>query len=204
MLKLVTFLLTFIPLCFCSRLSLYGKTLDGKDSVGLGEYEYNDETNQITIINDKTDLYKDDVPYCIGMRSNDGKYEHSCFTLIELQKPLSYELVLDIDSVTNEVQKFSLVLNGTLEGIHPIIHEPTDAPMSPAIKLKKTTKTYADKRREVKSGSEQFSKIDKDENDEEVDDRNYLQKNWKQLLIGLVIYNLVTGFLKPSDSKDKK
>ncbi|SMN20345.1 similar to Saccharomyces cerevisiae YDR056C Putative protein of unknown function [Maudiozyma saulgeensis] len=205
MFKLVVLMGALAQVSLSQEFSLFARTLDGQYKHNLGVFNYDSDLQEITPLVSPTVVdpeIKQDVPYCIDSRSNDPQLQQTCFTLTELENELHYKLVLSVDTENNDVQKFSMVWNENSTSIEPIVQDPTLAPVAPAILLKKTTKTYADKKKDTARGSEQFSKAT-EKNEEEVDDRNYLQKNWKQLLIGLVIYNVVTSIIKPGDDKKK-
>ncbi|CAB4253106.1 similar to Saccharomyces cerevisiae YDR056C Putative protein of unknown function [Maudiozyma barnettii] len=203
MFKSVALVGALAQVCLSQEFSLHARTLDGQSKHSLGIFNYDSDTHQITPLVAPPvveDSIRQDVPYCIDADSKDPQLQQSCFTLMELETILHYNLVLSVDTDTNDIQKFSLIRNENATTIEPIVQDPAMAPVAPAVLLKKKTKTYADKKKDTAQGAEQFSKAT-EKSEEEEDDRNYLQKNWKQLVIGLVIYNVVTSIMKPKNEK---
>lgn len=205
MLKSVTLLCALAQLCLSQEFQLHATPLDGEQSYVLGKFNYDPTTAQITAIDSQIDEFPTDSIYCIGMSSTESSsLTDRCFSLIELESPLHYNLVANIND--DRIQKMSLVWNGNATAIEPVSLDMAAAPLPPVIPLKKTTKTYADKRKEANDINIVDTKKNEKragEDEEEVDDRNYLQKNWKQLLIGLVIYNVVSSFINPKKEESK-
>lgn len=204
MFKSVISLCALAQLCISQEFQIHATTLDGEQSYKLGKFQYDSTTTEIISIDSQIDEFPNDSIYCIGMSSNDLRLNDRCFSLIELEFPLHYNLVANIND--NNIQKMSLVWNRNATLIEPLSLDMVAAPLPPVIPLKKTTKTYADKRKEAND----INIIDTKKNektqggeDEEEDDRNYLQKNWKQILVGLVIYNVVGSFINPKKEESK-
>lgn len=218
MLQLTTLLLAAVPLSQALEVTLYASSLDGQQSQTLGTLDYDESNDSLTALNsaDAAQIPLDGTPYCIGTHSADSALEHSCFSLLELEWPLHYRLELAGTKGPGN-SKFSLVRDESQEGLGGLVVDTAVAPVGSAIPLKKTTKTYADMRKDSEGGVEQFSASSAEKsNDEEKDGAQeggpigYLKNNWKQLLVGLIIYNVVTGFVKPGEeargeeSKEKK
>lgn len=204
MLKSITLLCALAQICLSQEFQIHATTLDGEQSFVLGKFHYDTTTTEITTVDSHTDVFPNDLIYCIGMSSSDSSLTQRCFSLLQLESPLHYNLVADIND--NKIQKMSLVWNRNASSIEPLTLDMADAPLPPVIPLKKTTKTYADKRKEANDLNvvdDDKKKKEKIDGEDDEDDRNYLQKNWKQLLIGLVIYNVVTSIINPKKEESK-
>ncbi|SCU93044.1 LAME_0F02454g1_1 [Lachancea meyersii CBS 8951] len=125
--------------------------------------------------------------YCVGAQVAENYYP--CFSYIKLKYPLHYDLYLDTKSDSHLLYKLSLKPNPQASGIEGTIRSAQEGPQAPPEKLRRVTKTYEDKKKKAQLGSASASF----EEDVEVDDRTFLQKNWKYLLIGLVLYAVSTG-----------
>ena len=143
--------------------------------------------------------------YCIRVG------DHDCFTVLQLMTPLSYELVWNY-----EINRFALVYNESLidhpvynnntgNVIFPVVRPSTKSPLGDVIKLKKVTKTYADKKKELsnvildKEDGDDLSNDGENKNRDSgnEEDKSWLEKNWKRIIVGIVLYNLVAvGFKK--------
>ena len=199
MLKLTSALLLSIPLSQALEVTLFARSLDGEHTQSLGTLDYERETGVLAVTSSAAaaEVPLGNSAYCIGTHSSDSSLEHSCFSLLELEWPLHYRLEVSGD-------KFSLVHDPTVDGLSGAVVEAGEAPLGSAIPLRKTTKTYADKRKDSEDGAEQFgagsaTEGASEEEEPEGGPLGYLKNNWKQLLVGLVIYNVVTGLIKPGE-----
>lgn len=190
--------------------NLHAKSIiDSNEIVPLADLIIDKETNSLTIkhildssLNHNIDS---DTLYCIGIE------DHDCFTLLQLTTPLSYELIWDY-----EINHFSLVYNDSLidnpiynknhkNMILPLVRPSTKSSLGDVIKLKKVTKTYADKKKELgnvildKEDGDDSTNVNRNINqkDDNEEDKSWLEKNWKRIIVGIVLYNLVAlGFKK--------
>lgn len=105
----------------------------------------------------------------------------------KVKYPLHYDLFIDTRHDSHLLYKLSLKPNLSAKGINPVLREPVAGPEASAIKLKKVTKTYEDKKSKLGSPAASF------EEDIEPDERTFVQKNWKYMLIGLVLYTVISG-----------
>ncbi|SCU94563.1 LANO_0E07184g1_1 [Lachancea nothofagi CBS 11611] len=142
---------------------------------------YDEELSSVNVTDINESLQEDS--YCFGAHMNENYY--SCFSYVRLRYPLHYDLYLDTKHNTHLLYKLSLKPNPKADGIQTSIREPQQGPESPPVKLRRITKTYEDKRSKLGSASAAF------EEDVEVDERTFLQKNWKYMLIGLVLYAVI-------------
>lgn len=106
---------------------------------------------------------------------------------LQLKLPLAYDLYVETKHGSYIPYKLSLKPNPNSNGILPVLRVPTPGPEAPAIKLKKVTKTYPTAKAEFGSATAAF------EEDIEPDNRNFIQKNWKYIVIGLVIYSITNA-----------
>ncbi|CCF59535.1 hypothetical protein KAFR_0H01250 [Kazachstania africana CBS 2517] len=190
---LLQLFLLSLPAALCTQFSLYATTLERSDEVSLGEFNMDVESRDISAFEPHNGMDSlTQGKYCVGIKSTDHVWDSDCFSFMELQVPFSYDLVIQLDE--NTIQKVSLAYNETTEGIMPKLKETTDGPIAPASKLKKITKTYADKKEDKKLGSE--------ETDEE--EKPWYVKNWKSIVIGIIIYNLVVASAKKSQDEKQE
>lgn len=161
----------------------------------LGQFEIEPEMHTITCINELASAtydsqVKDGELYCIHWDDNE------CFTLVELTLPLSYTLLWNY-----EINKFSLIYNHESNGTKMVVRNSTRSELADVIKLKKITKTYADKKKEMKNVV-----LDKEADEVgEGAEKSWLEQNWKKIVVGLVLYNLVAlGFKKPAQDEESK
>lgn len=119
-----------------------------------------------------------------------GGYAHPTHTNIsQLASPWHYDLVVDTDARGNII-KLSLRPNPATEGLRPVVRQATPGPHAAITKLRKRTKTYEDRKAGAKSATAAF------EEDIEPDNRSFLMKNWKLVLIGIVVYVLMGSAAK--------
>ncbi|CAI4056484.1 hypothetical protein SUVZ_02G1860 [Saccharomyces uvarum] len=163
---------------------------DKKNDIPLGTFEI-DSTDSGNVTVTTVDLQDVQVSgsYCLNAEI-EGKLNMPCFSYMKLETPLRYDLIVDVDE-KDVVNQVSLSYNDKNDAIVGVVRYPEAGASAPVAKLKKKTKTYADKKASSKDGSTaQF------EEDEEVKEVSWFQKNWKMLVIGLLIYNFVAGSLK--------
>ncbi|CAL9735279.1 endoplasmic reticulum membrane protein complex subunit 10 [Monosporozyma servazzii] len=182
------------------RVTLYAQSISNPtDSIQLSQYEIDLETHNFTtvpstIITETTDINTDEL-YCIKFGSDD------CFSLLQLNTPLSYELIWDY-----EINQFSLVFNELLSNndtnvILAVLRDSTRSELADVTKLKKITKTYADKKKEINNVI-----VDKEADDEVVaDGKSWMEENWKKIVVGIILYNLVVyGFKQQTEVPKNK
>ncbi|CCD22915.1 Emc10p NDAI_0A07610 [Naumovozyma dairenensis CBS 421] len=180
--------LLFLPFTLCEKVTLSARNVTGANQpeypLGLIELDISDNNATTIIQGDFSNIPTG--PYCIGATFEESGKNIPCFSYLQLENPFHYDLIIDLQG--EEISKLSLLHNIEKDGINAIIREPINGPVAPAIKLKKITKTYADKKANKQSGSEQFA-----EEDEEPVEGSWIQNNWKMLLVGLLVYNLVAN-----------
>ncbi|EDO16658.1 hypothetical protein Kpol_1052p5 [Vanderwaltozyma polyspora DSM 70294] len=186
-------LLSTIRVVLGSELSIYAQEIVGDSRrIPLAVIDYDIETRDLKVIENNDDIVSG-KRYCISGDNGD------CFSYMSMTKPFHYNLIIDIHD--NKISKLSLAPNTDVDGIVPLIREPIIGEEATVSKLKKTTKTYKQVRDERQSVNEQSSH-DTAEEDEE-DNRSWLIKNWRQVLIGLLIYNFIVGFLQKKEKEQK-
>lgn len=173
-------LATLASIAFCNELRLELRTINGDQKATLGVYEYDTGSRNVSIIEKPTSESTQGV-HCVAATYDGGS--SSCFSFLDIQDPLHYSLLIDVHD--QQIRKLSLVHNSEVDGIVPELRFPVEGPEAPALKLRKTTKTYKEKKANKKATTAQFSE------DDTSDDRPWIQKNWKLLAIGLVVYNVV-------------
>lgn len=190
--------------------------IDSNEIVRLADIVMDKETNSL-VVKQSLDaslnhIIDPNALYCIGIG------DHDCFNLLQLVMPLSYELIWDY-----EINHFSLVYNDSLINnpidsdnpgnvILPVVRSSTKSPLGDVIKLKKATKTYADKKKELDNVM-----LDKEDGDDSNNDGKYtnkkrdtgkdkswLEKNWKRIIVGIVLYNLVALGFKKQPAEEQK
>lgn len=195
-------LLSLLPICniaLGTHLSLHARHVTDGREYNVGQFDCDLNKQEIGSITEITDGHLiENERYCIGVKAEDKSINIPCFSLIELIKPLHYNLILDIvkGENGNDINKFSLVYNETANGIVPVFREAVDSEKAPAIKLKKVTKTYADKKKESESTAV--------EEDSELDERSWMEKNWRMLVIGVLVYTFVANGLNPKNEKKEQ
>lgn len=181
------------------KYSLYANKIGNRvtsDPVTLGDFEYDPELKSLTALSDvtavRTENVEDGALYCISAEVDDT-VNYPCFSLLELTLPLRYNFVVATDPVVDEILKLSLVYNETVDGIVPTVMLAVDAPLPPAAKLKKVTKTYADLKKEKDNLNAAAPQLTDDDFDEENAEENqsWMKKNWRKLVVGFIIYNVI-------------
>ncbi|AQZ18132.1 YDR056C [Zygosaccharomyces parabailii] len=185
-------LATLASVAFCSELKLELRTINGDEIAPLGVYEYNIDNLNASVVEAATGKENHGI-HCVDATFDGGS--STCFSFLEIESPLHYNLLIDVDD--NQIRKLSLVHNREVEGIIPEVRRPVKGPEAPAMKLRKITKTYQDKKADKKVTTAQFSEEDT------IDDKSWLQKNWKILAIGLVVYNVVVVMNKQEEIKQE-
>lgn len=166
------------------KISLRARSIDSNLQVHLGDFDYNKQALSVTPFSPATEELVIKGASCIDAALGEDEDAFPCFSYLELMDPLHYDLIVDLHG--ENISKLSLVYNSDAQGIVPVIRHPVNGPEAPAIKLKKVTKTYKDKKAAKNAATAQF------EEDADLDNRSWFQKNWKMLLIGLVAYNLIS------------
>ncbi|AMD18710.1 HBL192Cp [Eremothecium sinecaudum] len=145
---------------------------------------------ELTAINQE---FEPDV-YCVGADTSDGR--HSCFAYLAIDLPLRYDLIIDRLPHCSDSLKLSLKLNPNTTGIQIVERETIPGHDAQPLKRKKITKTYNDKKAKVVPGTAAFKE------DVEPDKRSFIQKNWKVVLIGVLVYAFLSkGDKSSNDSK---
>lgn len=185
---LTTVLLMSIALC--DELKLQLRNIETGMTVPWGSYSYDSVALNASTIEPPYEERNDQGICCVDAVSNDVFIP--CFSLLDVEGPSNYNLVIDIHD--QELKKLSLIHNQEVIGIEPRIRTPVKGPKPPAAKLKKTTKTYEDKKADKEATTAQFSS-----DDSEDENKTWFQKNWKLLLIGLVVYNVIAVMNKQNE-----
>ncbi|GAV55906.1 hypothetical protein ZYGR_0AZ00770 [Zygosaccharomyces rouxii] len=185
---LSTALLASVALC--NELKLQLRNIETDMTVPWGFYNVDNVNLDASTLEPLSEERKDQGPYCVDALYN-GKLI-PCFSFLDVESPLHYNLVIDVHD--QELKKLSLIHNPEVSGIEPRVRTPIEGPEPPAVKLKKTTKTYQDKKADKEATTAQFSSEDNEE-----ENKTWFQKNWKVLLIGLVMYNVVAAMNKQEE-----
>lgn len=176
-------LLALIPVAIAREISLVARQTASGQRLSLGTFEFDEEASTVSKVDPSPENLSLEGSYCIDASFDQGEVDFPCFTFLDLQDPLHYSLVLELHGT--DISKLSLTYSPEVSGINPVIRRPEVGPEAPAIKLKKITKTYKDKKAAKNVATAQY------EDSEELDTRSWVQKNWKMLVIGLVAYNVI-------------
>ena len=120
-------------------------TDDKKDAIPLGTFEI-DNTPGRNVSVTTVDVPNVQVSghYCLNAQI-EGKLDMPCFSYMKLETPLRFDLIVDLND-DNEVKQVLLSYNETNNAIVATARYPVVGPSAPVAKLKKRTKTYADKK----------------------------------------------------------
>ncbi|CAR29610.1 hypothetical protein ZYGR_0AD02930 [Zygosaccharomyces rouxii] len=189
---LATALLASVALC--NELKLQLRNIETGIAVPWGLYDYDSVTLDASTLESPKEENNDQGSYCV-----DAIYDGEtipCFSFLDVESPLHYNLVIDVHD--QELKKLSLIHNPEVRGIEPLVRNPVKGPEPPAVKLKKTTKTYQDKKANKEATTAQFSSEDNED-----ENKTWFQKNWKVLLIGLIVYNVIAVMNKQGEVKQE-
>ncbi|CAI4341840.1 BBF_collapsed_G0009370.mRNA.1.CDS.1 [Saccharomyces cerevisiae] len=130
---------------FCADILQLSYSDDAKDAIPLGTFEI-DSTSDGNVTVTTVNIQDAEVSgeYCLNAQI-EGKLDMPCFSYMKLRTPLKYDLIVDVDE-DNEVKQVSLSYNETNDAITATVRYPEAGPTAPVTKLKKKTKTYADKK----------------------------------------------------------
>lgn len=179
----------------------FARDVDNGQRVQLGSVTLED--------NNVTDVQLDKFQglegvYCFGAQSSN--FHDDCFSYLRVNpKKNKYSLALDVHG--DKLEGFSLFRDD--EGsedrhISAKVRTPVVAPQPPAIKLRKKTMTYAEKKAESKLEAVQKQGKEVDIDDDEEDQRTFFERNWKKMLIGFLVYNVVAAFAKQQQEQQQQ
>lgn len=190
--------LFFLSVASAEELSIFAVELNDSGSpMLLGKFDYDIKSRNATVIQLNKPSIKSKGPYCVSAQlENDSNKDMSCFSMMNLKTPLHYDLLFDMHD--DKIHKLSLVANEESDGIQPVIRNPVEGHKAPAIQLKKTTKTYKDKKLNENGSPTQI------EEDTVPLEGNWFESNWKILVIGIILVNLVASGAKKTDEDNKK
>lgn len=194
------FVVALLKLTVAARFGLVASSITSTDDrLTIAEFDFDDTTGGAIESEDISRL-KDAELYCFHIRENSESLS-PCFMMLEWNSTLPYKLTYNLDTRLyslhlNEDNESSVGKSMVFEKEHASTAELAD--ITP---LKKITKTYADKKKDAKNVL-----IDDDKNDIKESDKSWLEANWKKILIGVVLYNLVIAGMKgtTTDSKATK
>lgn len=174
-----------LALAMASQFSLLARSIDSDEQTFLGTFAY-DETFNTSIIELNTNLIPNHGPHCLNALAENGELALRCFQVMEILSPLHYNLILHV--YDNQLQRVTLAYNPDVDGIVPKVNLAARGPNPQAIKLKRVTKTYKDKKAGDKALTAQF------EEDVVVENKSWFQRNWKKLIMGAVIYSAISSY----------
>ncbi|KAL3234929.1 hypothetical protein RNJ44_02717 [Nakaseomyces bracarensis] len=172
---------------------LFAKDVDSGEKFGIGHVAVDDDTHNVTEVS--LDKFKHlNGVYCFGAQST--SFENDCFSYLRVDpKKNSYSLAIDMHG--EKLEGFSLFREeDSGEEVSAKVRKPVLAPQPPAIKLRKKTMTYAEKKAESKLEAVQKHGKEADDVETEEDQRTFIERNWKKMLIGFLIYNGVVAYAK--------
>ncbi|CCK71516.1 Emc10p KNAG_0H01020 [Huiozyma naganishii CBS 8797] len=211
--------LSALPLVVLARVALartielYGAGVDTAERGLLGTFSPRDDDENAVDCGSgmRFDLASHDAGVfnglqCVGVVVDGVEVDGCCSVLNLHPQESAYEL-----SYNTPLDKYSLHIrpreldNGTGCAVRYVEDNAVSVGAPPAIALKKRYKTYEDKKKEARDVS-----VDSDDaggsagSDEEGTMRSWIQENWKKLLLGLVIYNVVASLLKRTQPAQKQ
>lgn len=165
---------------------------DNSSRYNLARITSNSPSNyEITDVN--TSLNEGNYKICATLSSYDA-----CFGYNLIKYPLSYELEAFL--LNGTLSRFSFKLNKAVTGIVPIVTEINEGPMPEITKLKRITKTYESKRKSEQKGTG-IAAFEEDTNEEEI---SFIQKNWKYIVIGILLYMMSKGNNSAQNKESKE
>lgn len=183
-----------VSAALCDELKLQLRNVETGATIPWGIYDYNIDTLNANTLESVSERESNRGAYCVDA-IHDGR-DLPCFSFLDIEDPLHYNLVIDVHE--QELKKLSLVHNPQATGIEPYVRVPRRGPDPPAVKLKKTTKTYQDKKANKEATTAQFSSEDNGG-----EEKSWFQKNWKVIVIGLIIYNVIAVMNKQDEIKEE-
>lgn len=195
---------------FCDATKIYYKPfgLNNKDINTqphvLLEYNFIPESSSFMVSNKDTSF--EDGKYCLSLDSN----AEDCFQIVSLKHDYDYDL--EINPKSN--RKVSLKTKPTNSGsfkIVPVVSSSLRMPKTPLDLLKKTTKKYEDLQKNKKPSSSNVknniakpvhAELENIENDEE--EASFLVKNWRYILLGLLIFKVITSSKEKTTQKKQE
>lgn len=194
----LVYMLVLLGLVNSEKLSLFASNRDNGKRVSLGEITVDEKAHNITGTTlDASSLIG---TYCFGAEGE--SYSNDCFCYLKVDgKKHNYTLMVDVND--DIVESLTWMMNDYSNGTTAEVRLPVHAPQPPPIKLKKTTKTYAEKKAESKLDAAKKKGKEEEDNEEE-DQRTFFEKNWKKMLIGFLIYNLIAGFSKSQQQQGQQ
>ncbi|CDO92588.1 unnamed protein product [Kluyveromyces dobzhanskii CBS 2104] len=114
------------------------------------------------------------------------EYYDECFSFTEINHRLSHELELLV--IGDKVVKMSLHWDGAIDGITPVIKEVGKGAVPESFKLRKRTMTYESKKKAERknTGTAAFE-------EDLVEEKTFVQKNWKFIVLGVICYAFVSS-----------
>lgn len=189
---------------FCDATKIYykpfdlsNKHIDSQPNVLL-EYNFIPESASFMVSNKDTKF--EDGKYCLSLDSN----AEDCFQIVNLKHDYDYDLEINPKSNRKVSLKSKKITNGSFKVI-PVVSSSLEMPKTPLDLLKKTTKKYEDLQKNKKPSSSNIknniakpvhAELENIEKDEE--EASFLVKNWRYILLGLLIFKVITN------SKEKK
>lgn len=120
--------------------------------------------------------------------ANLGDYYNECFSYLTIEQLLAYQLKLE--TVGNELVRMSLEKSSGVNGIEGVIEEIQQGVVPETIKLKKRTMTYEAKKKAESRGTGTAAF---EEDIVEEDQKTFVQKNWKFIVVGLLVYVFIAN-----------
>ena len=200
LLKFSTLILCLSFFVFSEATKIYYKPFTlGEQSASaqanvLLEYNFIPESSSFMISN--RDLSFVDGKYCLSLDSN----AEDCFQIADLKHDQDYDLVINGKNTKKVSLKNIQNENGSFN-ISAVVSSSLEMPKTPLDLLKKTTKKYEDLKKNKKQASrnniknniakpvhEELENVEKEE-----EEPSFMAKNWRYLIVGFLIYKLVSG-----------
>lgn len=202
--------LSILSLLYLINLSeatkIYYKSTEnaGQQSTGiLCEYNFIPESSSFMVSNVEKDIPKG--KYCLSYDSSNA----DCFQLININENSDYKVLIN----PKDSKKISVKEVNQGAGSFAIsadLSNNVKIPRTPLDPLKKITKKYEDIKKEKKGTTSsmkknniiQREKIEFEDEVTEEKEPSFLVKNWRYIVVGFMIYKLMTGKEEKKEKKD--
>ena len=199
--------LSFLYLLSLSEATkIYYKSTENVEQSNAGilcEYNFIPESSSFMVSNVEKDI--PEGTYCLSYDSSNA----DCFQLININVNSDYKVL--INSKDNKKISVKEVNQGAGSfAVSADLSNNVKIPRTPLDPLKKITKKYEDIKREKKGTTSsmkknniiQREKIEFEDEVTEEKEPSFLVKNWRYIVIGFMIYKLMTGKDEKKEKKD--
>lgn len=176
--------------------SVYTRALAGQEAVKLGDVQLDSETGEPVFTLSEQIEQATEGTYCIGVKSAQGEFV--CSSLVELEKPLHYNLVISLKP-NDEVSSVSLQPSKA-EGIAPVVQRSVKA-AEPNLKSQQRLGQKGSSARpagEAADDDEQLVSISSSSVFPPIltdlqPEKSFIQKYWMYIVPGLIMFLLTSN-----------